>query len=66
MPRSYIEVIDRPTVLFVLYSMVTAQHRRTFVSNREQFLKSAHTGEKTPFAFSKPPCYVIGWEGWRH
>ena len=37
MLRSYIEAIDRPTVLYVLYNMVTV---RTFVSNREQLLKS--------------------------
>ena len=33
MPRSYIEAMARPTVLYVIYSMVSAQQEQTFRSN---------------------------------
>ena len=57
MQRSYIEAIDRPTVLYVLYSMVSAQQERT-VQPSAAISRPDLSRETTPFAFDKRLHYV--------
>ena len=52
-PRSYIEAMDRPTVLYILYTMVSAQQTNLLPKNASQklmmpFLPKTYIGYMRP------------------
>ena len=60
MPRSYIEAIDRPTVLYVLYSMVIVRPGCAFFSNQEQGLKFRLRGNAICIQQVPVLCHWLG------
>ena len=52
-PRSDIEAIDRPTVLYILYSMINAQQTNLLPENASQ---NDAISPKVDMAYIRPPC----------